>query len=202
MKISKALGSLLLAVLLVSLPCQVAEGNQGYAVYRDGVAMNLTWHAGIMVEPNSSNYGSAIAHAPGGSDNAKTEYASYNTFLNGKNFKGVYRPHKPLTDHERDLVVSTARYIAEKRIPYELSAMMIANENNGRTRFYPKNIQKIRCDGVVEYSYEYNGIPVYGIKYWDISLNHIPEIEIHRGIINVNPQIQANSMVQISTTKP
>ncbi len=200
MKVSKALGILLLAVLLVSLPCHAATGNQGYAVYRDGVALNLTWHAGMMVQPNSSNYAEAIAHAPGGKE--KSGYTTYTQFMNGKNFKGVYRPHKPLTDHDRDLVVATARYIAEKHIPYDVSAMMIADTNNGRARFYPNDIQKIRCDGVVEYSYEYNGIPVFGIKDWDISVNRTSEIEMHRGVINVNPQMQANSMVQVSTAKP
>lgn len=200
MKISKALGALLLAVLLVSLPCQAAEGNQGYAVYRDGVAMNLTWHAGIMVEPNSSNYGSAIAHAPGGSE--RSGYTTYEKFLNGHTYKGVYKPLTAMSSHDRDLVVATARYIANRHINYKLDGMIEATDR-GQTRFVPSDITAIRCDGVVEYCYEYNGFPIYGAGYWDISKNDADTQAAHDTMLFINPQIQAQSYMQrISTTKP
>lgn len=198
MKVSKALGILLLAVLLVSLPCHAATGNQGYAVYRDGVLGGLNWHTGIMVEPNSSNYGSAISHAPG--TGSKTGYTSYNGFVNGNKYKGLFRPFKTMSTHERDLVVSTARYIAQKGIPYISTKMMIGNQNNGRDRFYPNDILNLRCDGVVEYCYEYNGIKVCGNdSCWDISKNSKAEIDMHSGLYRAfDPKEQAQQyMYQI-----
>lgn len=200
MKVSKALSILLLAVLLVSLPCQAATGNQGYAIYRDGVALNLTWHAAMMVQPNSSNYAEAIAHAPGGSE--KSGYATYAKFLNGKTYKGVYKPFTTMSSHDRDLVVATARYIAERHIDYKLDGMIAATDR-GQTRFVPSDITKIRCDGVVEYCYEYNGFPIYGAGYWDISKNDADTQAAHDTMVFINPQIQAQSyMVQVSTAKP
>ena len=200
MKVSKALGILLLAVLLVSLPCHAATGNQGYAVYRDGVAFNLTWHAGIMVQPNSSNYAEAISHAPGGSE--RSGYATYSKFLNGKNYKGVYRPSTTMSNHDKDLVVATARYIAERHINYKLDGM-ITMTDRGQTRFVPSDITQIRCDGVVEYCYEYNGFPIYGAGYWDISKNDPDTQRANDTLVFINPHIQAQSyLVQISTAKP
>lgn len=201
MKVSKALGILLLAVLLVSLPCQAATGNQGYAIYRDGVGpFNITWHTAMMVEPTSSGNRS-IAQATGGE--VPTGYVSYSTFLGNNTFQGVYRPFSSMSDHERDLVVATARYIAEREIEYGSTNMMNANYYNGRDRFYPNDIEVIRCDGVVEYSYEYNGIKVFGGDAWDISKNSNAEIRKHGAASLINPKTQAKSYMQrISTAKP
>ena len=195
----KAIYSILICTVFLGTICRAASGSQGYALYRDGVALNLNWHGGLLVEPSTYNYGDAIVQASG--FNTNTSYVAYNRFLDGNTFMGVYRPFTIMSDHQKDLVVATARTLAGRGIGYILEDQMKANSTS--SKFYPQHIQSLRCDGVIEYCYEYNGIKVYGGNNWDISKNSEAEISAHKGLYNINPKRQAELYLnKLSTIRP
>lgn len=168
-----------------------ATGKQGYAAYRDGVAL-IEWHGAIITSGSSTaNY--VFAHAQGPS--ATTCTTNYTGFLDGNTSKGYYRPSSTtLTSSQRDAVYSTALSIANERIGYVLSTPIRYSISSTATNKYPvSDIIAIRCDGVVEYAYEYNNIRVFGGNtYWNISKVGAGYENEHSGY-QMTPSIQANN---------
>ena len=64
--------------------------------------------------------------------------------------------------------------------------------NTGRT-IQPEDIATIRCDGVVEYSYEYNGLRIGGGNSdWNISIDKDANFNAHTGAA-ITPKKQTES---------
>ena len=65
-------------------------------------------------------------------------------------------------------------------------------------KYQPSDILGIRCDGFVEYCYEYNNIKVFGSdSYWNISLTDSRCQDEHGGFL-LTPKSQAqNYMTRI-----
>lgn len=166
-----------------------ATGYQGYAAYRDGVGGLLgEWHAAI-IYASESEY--ILAHAAGTGET--TELANYSDFLDGNDSMGYYRPSSTtLTSSKRDSVCSTASDLVSERIPYVLADPIRYSALSTATNKYPvSDITAIRCDGVVEYSYEYNNIRVFGSSdYWDITSVDSDAYNVHSGY-KMTPKIQA-----------
>lgn len=144
----------------------------------------LTWHAGLMDKSNPLEYnpvihlsGSGSTLSDGVTSNIKDDSCS--GFLKGKGLSRYYytstdNPNSAALLRVRDMA-RTLRYKENsttmlkdytyhffKQIEYEVKA--------GQTWVYPEDIKGFRCDGVVEYAYEYYGHRIYGDdNYWDIS---------------------------------
>ncbi len=170
---------------------------RGYAVYRDGVPgnVNLYHHAGLMDENNLRCY-KPIIHAGG---NAYTvDWAYYdqyeNNFLAGNNFIGVYCPKNcSMTDAQKDSFVATAREL--RGTPYVLTSQ-ISYSAGDNTWVYPENVTALRCDGLVEYVYEWYGFRVGGgDNTWDITRNLSSNRSAHN-LWNITPKKQHESLLE------
>lgn len=193
---------LLSAVLFTSafLNVHAATGYQGYAIYRDGVLWGLEWHAGLMDSPDSSYY-LPVTHHPG--DGYYVMWASFEDFLDGNNFKGVYRPNTDPTSSQRDLFVAMGRRLISEEISYNLLYQVAYHLNQDLgTWVDPDEIIGMRCDGVVEYVYEWYGFRVYGNdNYWDVTRFGLWNQDHHSGTA-ITPKSQTNYLTLVTTNEP
>lgn len=173
-------------------------------------------HTGIMYrddfyDPNGSMRSNSVIHIS--SYTSPVEYGSYSDFIGGNNFIGYYCPKSTVTVAQRNLIISTAKCLKQhsdaKEIKYRASGQ-IDYSNYTTMNFYgrantkvimPNNITRLRCDGFVEYCYEYNNIRISGSdSYWNIAIAETPNQNWHNSSLSViSPKIQAytymNSMV-------
>jgi len=175
-----------------------ATGYQGYAVYRDGVILNIEWHAGLMDEPfiNSNVY--PVMHI--GGSGQTVNWVTWPTFMGGNNtYKGVYKPKSGITSAGRDLVTGTSRQLRLQSIPYSALNMLSPVSGLTGTWIYPYYIATIRCDGVVEYAYEWNNYVIGGGTNWDISANTSAARSAHN-LSNITPKKQAQNHMNLVTS--
>lgn len=184
-------------------PDPYANGAGGYAVYRDGVeiigSVVTNWHTAIV----TAGIGASGTYAEASGTGLTTGLVSYSSFLNGNTFKGYYKPSSVSNYSGKwDAVVSTAKTLANLHIPYvAVECITYDTIPAGQTHYKPADIKAIRCDGFVEYCFEYNGIRVYGPisgDAWDISLNDAYAQDVHNGVAAITPKSQAeNYMDQV-----
>lgn len=197
-----------ISVLLISISLynpehtNAASGYQGWAVYRDGVqGQSYIWHAGLMYAANSSYTNAVIQNR--GTGYVRTD--TWSSFINGQNFKGIYRPKATATNVDRDLFVAMGRNLASQYISYTVMQQMAVNGGpNGSlgSYFEPAEITDMRCDGVVEYIYEWEGFRVWGSNsFWDISVNNPNNLQEHMGFA-VRPEVQKNYLTLVTTSSP
>ncbi len=171
-----------------------ATGNQGYAVYRDGVFFGFDWHAGLMDEPDSTYY-LPILHAPGTSDVVKWD--SWSNFIDGNTFKGTYKPTQNPSSIMRDAIVAMGRNLRTENISYNLAYQVYYNTSTASTYVKYDEISSMRCDGVIEYIYEWYGYRVYGSDtQWDVSKNDFWIRDAHSGTA-ITPKKQVNYLTAI-----
>ena len=180
-------------------------GYKGYAVYRD-LSFNLEgifvdWHAGLMDEPYTS-YNLPIIHVSKDSSSLVT-WDQWSTFLGNQVYRGLYKPKQELSDNQRISVISLARELRTKDIGYIATHQLQATLWPNRTKIDPDAIVSLRCDGLVEYCYEYYGIRIFGSNsLWDISVSSAENLA-HHSYQNIMPKKQAqNYMTLISTNTP
>ncbi len=182
-------------------------GYLGYAVYRDlGFWADLCaavafwspndWHAGLLDEEyicyTDSNgnivYPDCVIHMPGWLDE-DIDWIKWADFLGGETYRGTYMPKDPLTHNDRLLIAALATELTTKDIQYVAGQQMNYYVRDGMTKIEPSDIAVIRCDGLVEYCYEYYGYRVFGSDAsWDISK---PGNMSHHSAGNIMPQDQA-----------
>lgn len=161
---------------------------KGYALYRNGAILGTTWHGGIMNQ-NIISYSNSIIHIGGIGGPVTT--CNLSIFEDGKDFMGYYLPNRSLTASQLTSVVNTARQLLNNDIGYNLYNQINYDEDAVGTKVSPDEIKSIRCDGVVEYCYEYNNIRVYGSdSNWNISINSKAVKSEHSGT-KITPESQA-----------
>lgn len=199
-RIVSILCALTVLVTVFSHPAEAATGMQGYAAYRDGVAGVIEWHAAIMDKASSTDI-YPVVHAPGAFQNV--QYGSWDDFLNGNTFMGYYKPASTsVSSTKRDQVTATARSLAADFISYTILRQIIYPVNNnpsGKTVVGVSDITDLRCDGVVEYCYEFNNVIIYPDNSfnWDVSKWNKDNYDLHDGV-RITPNMQAiNYMIRI-----
>ncbi|MGF7048527.1 hypothetical protein J2T13_003035 [Paenibacillus sp. DS2015] len=176
-----------------------ATGNQGYAIYRDGVFFNSTDHAGFMNKPDTNSYTNPIIHHSG---NGYVNFDTYTGFLANNTFKGVYRPNGTVSSTNRDTFVATARTLQTEQISYNLMFQVNYTDFEVGSYVSPDEVTEMRCDGVVEYVYEWNNFKVYGNSTnWDVSKATLANKDEHRAT-QVTPRSQRNYLTLVQTSKP
>ena len=201
MKIKRKIITLTVVLIIISaifcMNINAASGYQGYAVYRDGVIFN-NWHAAIMDEAYSTDY-LPVVHQPG---SGYVRWDSWDNFMGGKDFKGVYRPNSNPSSSARDLFVSMGRRLKDEQISYNVAYQVYYNTGSSGTWVDPDEIISMRCDGVVEYIYEWYGYRVYGSDtYWDVTKNSFWGRNHHSGTA-VTPKSQVNYMTLVQSGEP
>ena len=184
---------------------KAATGGSGFAIYHaNAFVFTYEWHSGIQYLPdiNSTN---AIIHEGKADNNTSTNehtgvnYCSKNRFLNYQPFRGYYRPVQSISSAERDIVKQKANQLTLFEISYSLTHQMNYESILPGDKVEPLEITNIRCDGVVEYCYEYNSFKIYGTgnknewdgnrALWDITYKNTPA-SVH-SIIHISPKKQA-----------
>lgn len=150
----------------------------GHAIYRDGVALDQ-WHTGIVAHISGPEYHAGnndddnkwVAHARG--TGKTTGFDTFDTFM--RNSSGVSQGYvgerymSSMTNSDHYNIFYTAVDLANEAIPYTF-VNMISIGLFAPTNYDISDIEKIRCDGFVEYAYESNGIKLQGdYSNWDIS---------------------------------
>lgn len=200
LRVAAALGVSIVLLTTSMVPfAQAATGNQGYAVYRDGVAV-IEWHAAIMDDPHYNTTSSPVIHHPG---DGWVRFGSWAKLLDGQNYKGVFRPKATANSAARDNFNTMARKLATEQIPYSLLFQVDYNSFSVGSWVEPSEISAMRCDGVVEYVYEWYGFRVYGNDgQWDVTRADPVIKALHSGMA-VTPKIQANShLTKVSSSLP
>lgn len=183
-------------------------GYKGYAVYRgitkdivivDNVRIN--WHAGFMNKPFANQTDSVIHVLDDNSTAVRTD--SWSRFIAGEAYHGIYKPKTEISEDDRIKVINLARELADLEIDYVLTTQMEANIPENISKIEPDNITALRCDGLIEYCYEYYGYKIYGNNNnWDISKAN-PDNLSHHSVLGIRPKNQAEDyMTLISTSVP
>lgn len=120
---------------------------------------------------NSSN-NKSVMHVSGTTYVVKKGTKS--DFLNDHKFLGYYRPTKMLSRDDQIDIINTALALnaVKNNIKYTISSQIDYDDKNSDGKVSYSEISYFRCDGFVEYTYEYNGIRIYGAdnNHWNISI--------------------------------
>lgn len=170
-----------------------ASGHQGYAAYRDGVLAGLEWHAGVITSTNDSQF---IHHSGSG----VVSNTDLNGFLNGNNFKGAYYKSGLSSSTYDSVMYMSDRLVDEGDITYEAFYLM-KHDGQNSTWIFPENITKTRCDGVVEYCYEFYGVtimsPYEGYQSWP-DISSIKDCYKHHSLNLLTPHIQSTHFTKVN----
>ncbi len=197
--LKKCISIFMFLVLCLSMNVLAFAGDMtGYAIYRDGVA-ELEWHAGIMWGSSTTSTNKPVVHHPGTN---VVKFDTWRNFIDGNIFKGYYESDDSPTLNERARIAGLAKKLANENIPYcfyyQLETDLDTLSSNPKT-IKPENITAMRCDGVVEYCYEYYGHRIYGSNSnWDITIAKQDNIAKH-SLTNVTPKKQASYMTKVSS---
>ncbi|MGX1984152.1 hypothetical protein EDD69_1303 [Thermolongibacillus altinsuensis] len=152
----KNIGRILISAALlfsISSYAYAASSPSGSATYREGGTLNTHDHAGIM--KNSSTVYEIKGY------NYKVDESSLTSFKDGKTYYGTFKTSS-LTSTQRDSILSTAEALDnDPEITYTMYDQLNWESNAG-DYISVSEITDIRCDGVVEYAYEWNNIWVWG----------------------------------------
>lgn len=184
-------------IRLGATEADAAAAWKGHAVYRNGVFMNLNDHAAIMVE-NSKNSTNPVVHAPGYGEPVKK--GTWSEFENTHTYIATYKP--------KDCVMTTAvknsfvsKALELRGISYTVLDQIDYSAGNSYW-VKPEHITDLRCDGVVEYVYEWYGYRVCGSQlYWNISRNLAQYKTEHSGF-NFSPRKQRKNYLEHVTSNP
>lgn len=180
---------IILTVVFSSIQVHAATGKEGFAIYRNGVAV-IEWHAGLMDEPYRTNTLPVVHHSGQG----YVKYDSWNNFLFGNTFQGYRQPKSGISSAGRDKVKAMGRRLRTENISYTfLREVQVPSTIFKQNYIWPEDITKIRCDGVVEYAYEWHGYKLQGGDFWDISKAHVSYYEAHNSNF-VTPKKQFYAM--------
>ncbi|TCX48938.1 hypothetical protein [Dehalobacter sp. 14DCB1] len=188
----------LTTILLISSVSSAfaASGYEGYAIHRDGALGGLNWHAGLMNTPKIIPYASPVVHIT--NINGPVVQDTWDNFILDDTFKGVYRPNSGITSTGRDSVIGMGRVLTTEGLGYT-PLCQIDYYMNG-TWVESSELTSIRCDGVVEYCYEWYGYRIFGSdSYWDITRSGLSYWNAHSGTA-VTPQSQAQNYMTLVTS--
>ena len=176
--------------------------HRGYAVYNDGNWYNIDYHAGLLLY-NKTDTNKCVLHKYT-TDN-KVKLTTWSVFMGNTDFKCLCRPKGSLATFESKInnIVSYGNQLRNQSIVYVLGKQIVYTSNpDGTTYYKPSDITKIRCDGVVEYCYERNGLKVYApasdTSKWNVS--KISNNAYGHGGISVTPQVQCLLCLNTVTT--
>lgn len=171
---------------------------KGYAVYRDGVLGNINDHAALMDEDNIS-HAMPVIQATGYGETVN--WVSWDKFLGEQTYLGLFKPYGcTITSARADSFIAKAREL--RGISYNVLDQIVYSAGDS-TWVRPEHISHLRCDGVVEYTYEWYGWRVGGPDdEWDITRNLTANYWEHSGIA-ITPRLQNEELLEfVSSSVP
>ena len=213
------------SVIPVTAKAEVSA--EDFAVYHDR-AFNITnyWHSGMMLTDSPengysgtfmlssgnsqtiSNSDYSVVHLSSASGNnnsgSTVGFIPFSSFVGSKTFEGYFTSVTNPTVEQRRVILATAQKFYNYTLLYRaLNQIDYTNHviTYNSTDVIPSQVTKFRCDGFVEYCYEYNNIRVFGPaanseESWDISNNCTPSRSVHNtgSLSTLSPEIQALNM--------
>ncbi len=180
---------------------------KGYAVFRDGAGINIDWHAGLMNKANSS-YSNCVIHLQKTSPlfNVAVMFDSWSGFKGNNTFRGAYKPKNvTYTSTMANNVLAKAIELTTENVQYTVTEQLTYHlaPSNGTSKGEPSDIFRIRCDGVVEYCFEYYNMIIFGqnSQYGNISIKNSHNVDYHRGGYII-PSTQAGVMTLVTMVEP
>ncbi|HWQ51712.1 MAG TPA: hypothetical protein VN369_07915 [Terriglobales bacterium] len=169
---------LTMTVLAISLTLSSQAALRGYAAYRDKafIGGQYSGHAGIVDMVTTDGRPVFYTHHPGTGTltwvNATTFQAPGQCTYYGEFYKPGYGASKyaDIADLAYDLYYDySIYYVATCQMTLTTPATSIPT-----AKIEPQYVYEMRCDGLVEYCYEYYGIELLsttagGVSYWNIS---------------------------------
>lgn len=167
-----------------------ATDHTGDAVYKDGTLGGLTWHAAIN---DQSITGVEVIQAPGLFN--VVQYAPWSSFVGSNTYQGPPQYKYGMTANDSQNVINVARLLANKNNIIYTGIDMMHGFSTG-TYIYPDNVKALRCDGVVEYCFEWYNFPIMspGAGMWDISNKNYIWRHSSAVTANLNPVSQWSVM--------
>ena len=198
-KLRASLGTLIAILLTVSLALNAFAAAIGHAVYRDLDSNNDflrdQGHAGIVYQCSGSTP-AIIIHHPGGFllESSHIEKVTFNEFKypdsnTALNYYGSY--YRPGATVYTQIVTLADTLCENYNITYVFNRQLSLkwSVNTIVDRIEPVDILSIRCDGLVEYCYEYHGIQLLGSStHWNIS--NPDHYTSHVGLLSHTPKAQ------------
>jgi hypothetical protein len=186
-----ALSFITITSISISDNALAAAPWNGYAIYRSGVMWNLNDHAGLM-DGSTMNDPNPVLHAKGYGDTVKID-SWINFTASNALFVGVFKPNNcTITPTIAGYFVAKAREL--RGIPYNVLDQIVYDAGSSYW-VYPGDITHLRCDGVVEYVYEWCSFRVGGPdSSWDISRNLIANYWEHSAFF-ITPRKQHTELL-------
>jgi len=126
------------------------------AIYRTG-AYGYN-HAGVFyINSTGSTFGSYEARGDG-----PVVFSSMNDFIGTETYYGPHYRSTVDTSTERDSIIQTCKDLANNSTLGYTWTDCLNPESNVGSYISPDEVAEIRCDGVVEYAYEWNNFWVWG----------------------------------------
>lgn len=130
----------------------------GNATYREGGFITVgNNHAGLYHGVDGGTH--KVYEIQGIFD--KVELNDLTVFVDGKTFYGYFE-NPSMSSSARSNILATAAALVTNQVGYTAFNQLSYNNTNSAGYIQPGHINNIRCDGVVEYSYEYNDVWVWG----------------------------------------
>lgn len=150
-----------------------------------------------MNRANSSG-SDAVIHIP---DQDKfVQIDNWSKFLDGNNLTGVYLPKSMPTLSQRNQVVGMARTLLSQKTGYTFLGPITFYNDLTYGKIELADVLGVRCDGVVEYCYEYYGHRVFGgSSNWDVSLAQNKQAHAYPA---VTPITQAKYLTKVQSYAP
>ncbi len=182
---------LLILIQFTIVYCQTDNETIADAVYREGGFLNNLDHAGIYVGLTE------IVHI--GGYFCEVEIVDWSGFLDGQDYICHCNNSNMDISHRASICLFAEDLLDFTDISYTAGDAL--NYDDSNPNFYyiqPDEVTDIRCDGIVEYCYEYYGIPVWAmnqdISHYDISspsfVNEHNNLGANQPDVELSPKVQ------------
>lgn len=117
-------------------------------------------------------------------------------------FKGVYKPKSDPISSARDLFVTMGRKLKDEQISYNIFYQVYYDTSSSGNWVGADEVISMRCDGVVEFIYEWYGHRVYGSDtYWDVTKSSFEGRE-HHANASIKPSTQKDYLTLVTINEP
>ncbi|MGG1642456.1 hypothetical protein ACIFQM_14495 [Paenibacillus sp. NRS-1782] len=179
----KVLIAILLPLLVLLGTSYTHAADRGDAGYREGGWLTFgSDHGGVRGN-------SGVVYEIKGYWGSGVVLSDFDSFKSGKTFYGFYT-NPSITDTKRSYIISmVAAMSADPEITYTAQAQLMHDDHRSSAYVHVDEITDIRCDGVIEYAYEYNDVYVWGPSSTGTNSGNPTDFDIST---KVNVQYHAN----------
>jgi len=157
-------------------------------------------HSGLVSSVSSSGDSSSYIYEMSKSDHSGNciEYNTMATHKSGRTWFGSYSPEGDITDSIRQSIKNTAVELYNRgNVGYTWADALVPVGSPG-TYISPSEVVKLRCDGLVEYCYEWNNVWVWGDSGTNYDISYVSYLGEHNNFDQppLNPDVRLSPYAQ------